>query len=114
MKLHELDHVVKLYNYGSKMGYPKCCVSEFINRFDKNGLNPNRNLNGSGYVPCYKCNAKYSGKELISNIEKNRTHNIKFLDNLWMCEIDGKEYINPVENERIVQIHKRIKISHTC
>lgn len=64
---------------GEYFGYPKCCIAEFIEFVLSRGTikREKRKLNGSGYVPCAKCN-KLTKQQLIRNIQTNRKHNEPF------------------------------------
>ena len=93
MKLHELRHMVRMDDYGKMMGFPSCCRSDFLNHFDKRTL-PDRNLSGSGYIPCRECNHKYDAFELIERIEAGRKYPIPFINNLMAVEIDGIDWVN--------------------
>lgn len=59
---------------GLKYGYPKCCISEFIYCIESRviHLRKTRKLSGTGYIPCSKCNSKYTVNELINNIDSKR------------------------------------------
>ena len=95
MKLHDLDHMVKMDEYADVRGYPQCCRTEFVNRTDsQHKSRRERNLTGSGYIPCKECNKKYSGIELILRIQKKRTWPISFIEEVWEMDIDGIEWVN--------------------
>lgn len=61
-------------NLGRKFGYPDCCISEFIYCIASRTIHrrETRKLAGTGYIPCYECNSKYTEQELVDNINKNR------------------------------------------
>lgn len=63
----------KFKDLGSYYGYPVCCIDSFLNYTKK----PTRKLQGTGYIPCENCNVKYTEKELISNINKNRNKTLE-------------------------------------
>ncbi len=58
---------------GLYLGYPECCIGEFVHEFLNypNRTRPKRKLCGTGYVPCEKCNKK-SVKQLIKFIAAHR------------------------------------------
>ena len=64
----------KFYLLGLKFGYPDCCISEFIYCIASRTIHrrETRKLAGTGYIPCYECNSKYTEQELVDNINKNR------------------------------------------
>lgn len=75
----------KWEKYGLYFGYPQCCINSFIKHatvplwYESITLYPEgRKLSGTGYVPCPECNAKFTEKELIDNINKNRRHDVPF------------------------------------
>jgi hypothetical protein len=55
---------------GLALGFPKCCVAEWINEIDLPS-HQRRKLDGTGYIPCRKCNEK-TEDELVSVINTNR------------------------------------------
>lgn len=59
--------------YGELLGYPECCIVDFLNRITKNIRigKVKRKLHGTGYVPCENCNRK-TEKELVNIINMNR------------------------------------------
>lgn len=65
-----------LVELGRDFGYPECCIREFIMtrfggmRYITSGLT--RKLDGSGYIPCCKCNKK-TEQDLILEITKHRS-----------------------------------------
>ncbi len=61
--------------FGKWLGYPDCCIQDFIKLKPLNM--PKRKLNGSGYIPCTICNEK-TEEALISAINGNRQCTIKF------------------------------------
>lgn len=62
------------YQLGKHFGYPECCIIEFNLHVDNRTFmtRPLRKLSGTGYIPCENCNTKYTTKELIENINKER------------------------------------------
>lgn len=67
---------------GKWYGYPRCCIREYIrdNFSDyKDDTRLGRKLIGTGYIPCSKCNSKYSTQELVDNINKNRMTSTNFI-----------------------------------
>ena len=68
---------------GEYYGYPPCCIAEFIKYviLTMAGAAVKRDIrqfNGTGYVPCMKCNQK-SKKELLAYIETHRKCHKPFL-----------------------------------
>ena len=61
---------------GKTLGYPSCCVNEFIERHNQKINAPHRKLYGTGYVPCKSCDLNYSEDELIANINKSRSKDL--------------------------------------
>ena len=64
---------------GIYYGYPVCCIDEFIYYAESDLCDEreDRQLSGTGYVPCKKCNEK-SERELLDAIDNNRIHWQKF------------------------------------
>lgn len=54
--------------HGVFFGYPPCCIAEFVATFERT----HRKLNGTGYVPCKQCNARYTSQQLIERINLHR------------------------------------------
>lgn len=72
----KFEDSLDMYQFGLYMGYPECCVEEFIERMrtwtdEQWGAESPRKLRGTGYVPCLGCN-KLSEEALLDNIKKNR------------------------------------------
>lgn len=69
----------RFYKLGSMYGYPKCCITEFIVATQSGYylFRGERKLNGSGYIPCLHCNARYTSQELIDNINARRDKSIQ-------------------------------------
>lgn len=69
--LKELDLISKegVSTLGKYLGYPSCCTDEFVSgsRSHIGG----RKLEGTGYIPCKKCNNK-TEEELLNTIKENR------------------------------------------
>lgn len=65
------------YVWGYFYGFPKCCIDEFALLLDECEDRSNRKLDGTGYVPCEKCNEK-SEEELVSTIKSNRLYDVPF------------------------------------
>ena len=61
---------------GKTLGYPSCCVNEFIERHNQKIRAPRRKLCGTGFVPCKDCDLNYSEDELIAIINKSRSKNL--------------------------------------
>lgn len=61
---------------GKALGYPSCCVNEFIERYSRRASAQFRKLCGSGFVPCKNCDANYTEDELIVIINKNRSKDL--------------------------------------
>ena len=82
--LNNTNIVMAWVAHGMNYGYPPCCIGEFVIHCIKNTYKKRetRKLNGTGYVPCCKCNAKFTEKELIQNINRAR--------NLDMCGLFQK------------------------
>lgn len=60
---------------GTWLGYPKCCIDDFIYRFGTycpSTAQTKRPLHGTGFVPCPICSATYTDEELIAKINANR------------------------------------------
>lgn len=78
-----MEHFISLGRY---FGYPDCCIEDFLYRVElikalrKQGLKPKppkRKLQGTGYVPCPKCN-KLDAATLVRTINANRGHDKPF------------------------------------
>lgn len=72
------NHVVHWTMLGLQFGYPECCVGEFVihavkGTYETRGT---RKLNGTGYVPCIKCN-ELPEEQLIATIESRRMPHVK-------------------------------------
>jgi hypothetical protein len=65
------QHFIKM---GKLFGYPQCCIDEFL---VLDIPRPIRKFNGTGYLPCAKCNEK-SEQEMLDIIAKNRTFPLPF------------------------------------
>ncbi len=67
------------YKLGIYFGYPKCCITEFIYHIQTKTSHTRgkRKFDGTGYVPCMKCNQK-NHMMLLEYIHKNRQHNKRF------------------------------------
>lgn len=76
------DKKKALYLQGIIYGYPKCCIKNFLNNFDKGGnVDYESVFLGTGYVPCKKC-ATLEENTLLNTIHNNRLVNIKFPNNI--------------------------------
>lgn len=56
---------------GLKYGYPTCCIVAFCHLDHIKDKKP-RQLEGTGYVPCDRCNSQYGLMQLVCNINSNR------------------------------------------
>lgn len=65
---------------GRYYGFPECCIESFLTLSHVSG--PDRKLDGTGYVPCLKCNEK-SEEELIQIINSNRRSPRPFPEDNW-------------------------------
>ncbi len=83
--LEEIKTVQSYAQYGTILGFPQCCIKEFIadccdndesKVFDSS--RSNRKLHGTGYIPCKKCNSLYSTKILIKRMNALRLVPKKF------------------------------------
>lgn len=61
---------------GKTLGYPSCCVNEFIERHNQNVSAPHRKLCGTGFVPCKSCDLNYTEDELIAIINQSRSQDL--------------------------------------
>lgn len=61
---------------GMSFGYPPCCIGEFVMSMMDGSYESreSRQLCGTGYVPCIKCNTK-SRRALINAINRRRPDN---------------------------------------
>lgn len=62
---------------GLEYGYPDCCIGEFVadiltSRFEGR----ERQLRGSGYVPCETCNKRNTAIQLIKVVNERREENL--------------------------------------
>lgn len=58
------------FKQGMLFGYPDCCIEAFITL---NHLGSDaRKLNGTGFIPCAKCNHTKTEEEMIYEINLNR------------------------------------------
>ena len=69
---------------GEGLGYPKCCIDEFIVADYTN--RPTRKFTGTGYVPCESCNEK-THEELEATINANRKCPQRFPNEPWPQQI---------------------------
>lgn len=61
---------------GLLFGYPNCCVDSFLQlNHLKTGIV--RKLNGTGFIPCDRCNIHKTEEEMIQEINKNRCREFK-------------------------------------
>ena len=65
--------------YGIYFGYPRCCVDNFLRNvmipfwYENKNLYPSgRLLDGTGFVPCPKCNKEHTEKSLVDLINSKR------------------------------------------
>ena len=65
--------------YGIYFGYPRCCVDNFLRNvmipfwYENKNLYPSgRLLDGTGFVPCPKCNKEHTEKSLVALINSKR------------------------------------------
>lgn len=83
-----LDYSV--VDIGLFLGYPACCVLDFVVHFktrrfvDISG----RKLSGTGFVPCPACNAAKSEAQLRDEIRINRISSTPFPDHQMDFESD--------------------------
>lgn len=60
---------------GKYYGFPQCCIDEFESGLS---MGKTRKFEGTGYIPCEKCNENVEKDELIKYINENRTHPLPF------------------------------------
>ena len=71
-------HADLSYSLGIYFGYPDCCRAAFCQDV-RNGRIPDRNIDGSGFVPCMKhYNLIKSGKIKLENLISDRICPTKF------------------------------------
>lgn len=87
---------------GIFLGYPKCCVKEFMDILEGNIPEDleKRKLRGTGYVPCSECNSKYTEKELIDRIDSARRVDLVFPQNELNIDKVNKRAIDYCEKVR--------------
>jgi len=76
MTIKSMSHARGMAMYATIMGYPECCIAEFITTFDD--VTEHRKLMGTGYIPCAKCNARHTEQKLKETIEINRLYPLSF------------------------------------
>lgn len=69
-------------NYGDLLGYPKCCIKDFIRRYKYNikvSRIQRRISNNTGFIPYSYCCWKVLTKKCsIKDLIENRKYNIPF------------------------------------
>lgn len=58
------------YALGILFGYPICCIQSFL-MMEHLGQ-PLRKLNGTGFIPCHRCNEEKTEEELVAAINLAR------------------------------------------
>lgn len=62
---------------GVFLGFPECCINDFMGRNRLKIFKEKRKLFGTGFVPCEVCNSK-TEDELLRVIDKNRISKFPF------------------------------------
>lgn len=64
---------------GIEYGYPKCCTESFIKDIKEAriGRRQDRQLTGTGFVPCAVCDVRYSEQELVDLINSKRNKDVE-------------------------------------
>ena len=99
MQFIDIDFAREVAEYGVIMGYPSCCIKEFIQTtYNEDGHKREcRKLTGTGYIPCKKCNARYSEKELFERIAERREWHVPLPQCYWIKGVhdEGESVPNP-------------------
>ena len=122
MQIEDIDSALEIAKYAVAMGYPSCCIREFIQTtYNEDGYKRKpRKLYGTGYIPCKRCNSKYSEKELFDNIAKKREWPVPLPECYWIKGVhkEGESVDDP--NVKVIsysgtiranQIIKKIKFT---
>lgn len=112
---------------GMLFGYPNCCVDSFIQLKHLRDDSP-RKLNGTGFVPCARCNITKTEEQLIQEINSNRCKEFKpfkalepDVEMLYMveCQSTGDysfitKQVGPLTKERAItaatEMTQRLKV----
>ena len=77
-------HADLAYSLGTYFGYPECCKVEFCEDILKDIDPSNKNINGSGFIPCRKHFVQIQLGELkLEDLIKNRVCSISLNENIW-------------------------------
>lgn len=73
--LNNTNDIVYWVMKGIEFGYPACCIGEFIITIVKRTYSKRdkRKFNGTGFVPCIKCEHKKTKKQILAFIKENRS-----------------------------------------
>jgi len=95
MQIENIYGAIWIAEYAVAMGYPSCCIKEFIQKnYNEDGyISEPRKLHSTGYVPCRKCNARYSKEELLNRIAERRECPIPFDKCCWIRGVHDEDYI---------------------
>lgn len=70
---------VHWYILGTFLGYPQCCITEFVERSGKAPDNQITASNGTGFIPCKECTAAIENKAVtLDELIQNRVHSDSF------------------------------------
>jgi len=117
----DILHAKYLAIYGLLLGFPYCCISEFITTFKNSGEKryswelrkpgEKRKLYGTGFVPCSRCNARYTSEQLIEIIDSNRKYPIPFRSFVLKVntEIDDEILENLASKDTIREMKKVLR-----
>lgn len=63
---------------GIEFGYPQCCTESFVRDITEAriGRRQERQLTGTGFVPCVTCDVRYTEQELVDIINSKRSKDI--------------------------------------
>jgi hypothetical protein len=70
---------------GTICGYPPCCIQDFIEQYElriSGAYWKQRQLTGTGYVPCPSCNEK-THEDLLKAIAARRVSSVPFPECPW-------------------------------
>lgn len=99
--------------WGKFYGYPDCCINEMLKFYAKNpdgayaqwvlDTQGGRKLNGTGFIPCTKCNKK-KVKQIEYEINSKRISNSKFpLTSKFENELQSI-----LESDKISRVEKKL------
>jgi len=98
--LENRDQLLNNIIYGVAMGYNSCCITYFNLRqvngdmFKDMSSNIERKLTGTGFMCCPECDAKYTEKELIDQINQKRLIDSSFPNMREPSDILVQEIVN--------------------